>query len=68
MKLTKYMYIPVVACLALGTTGCNSFLEEKVYTEYDPNAMLQEQSGLDALLAGAYSRSRIISYTHRNFT
>ncbi len=68
MKLTKYMYIPVVACLALGTTGCNSFLEEKVYTEYDPNAMLQEQSGLDALLAGAYSRSRIISYTHRNYT
>lgn len=68
MKLSKYIYIPVVACLTLGTTGCTDFLEEKVYTEYDPNAMLQEQSGIDALLAGAYSRSRIIEYVHRNYT
>ena len=33
--------------------SCTDFLEEKVYTEYDPNAMLQDQSGIDALLAGA---------------
>ncbi len=68
MKLSKYIYIPVMACLTMGAVGCTDFLEEKVYTEYDPDAMLQEQSGLDALLAGAYSRSRIIEYTHRNYT
>ena len=45
--------------------SCTDFLEEKVYTEYDPNAMLQDQSGIDALLAGAYARSRIIEYSSR---
>ena len=53
MNKTKYILLSVAALLCFSLTGCKEFLEEKVYTEYDPNAMLQEQSGLDALLAGA---------------
>ena len=48
-------------------SGCN-FLKEEVYTEYDPNEFLKEESGIDALLTGAYARSRVISYTSRNYT
>ncbi|GAB3655923.1 hypothetical protein GCM10028791_27410 [Echinicola sediminis] len=44
------------------------FLEEKVYTQYDPDGFLKDPSGVDALLTGAYSRSRIIAYDHRNYT
>ena len=68
MNKTKYIILSIATSLSLGLTGCKDFLEEKVYTEYDPNAMLQEQSGLDALLAGAYARSRIIQYDSRNYT
>lgn len=68
MNKTKYILLSVAALLCFSLTGCKEFLEEKVYTEYDPNAMLQEQSGLDALLAGAYARSRIIQYDSRNYT
>jgi hypothetical protein len=58
----------VATTILLGTTSCDDFLKEKVYTEYDPSAFLKDKSGLDALLTGAYSRSRIIAYDARNYT
>ncbi|PSL18801.1 RagB/SusD family nutrient uptake outer membrane protein [Dyadobacter jiangsuensis] len=54
--------------LLTGATSCEDFLKEKVYTEYDPSAFLKDKSGLDALLTGAYARSRIIAYDSRNYT
>ncbi|MEP0303455.1 MAG: hypothetical protein ABJD98_10005, partial [Maribacter dokdonensis] len=36
--------------------GCEDFLEEEVYTEFEPDAFLQDQSGIDALLTGAYGQ------------
>lgn len=41
--------------LIIALTGCTDFLEEEVYTEYDPETFLTDQSGVDALLTGAYS-------------
>lgn len=61
-------HIILIVILLLSVSGCSNFLEEKVYTEYDPNAFLKEQSGVDALLTGAYARSRIIGYASRNYT
>lgn len=58
----------IVLTLASGLSSCTDFLEEAVYTEYDPNEFLKDKSGVDALLTGAYSRSRIISYDHRDYT
>lgn len=68
MKINKYIYSTALSLMFIGATGCTDFLEEKVYTEYDPSEMLQDQSGVDALLAGAYARSRIIEYASRNYT
>ena len=68
MKLSNYIRLSALTFLIAGFTSCNDFLEEKVYTEYDPDGMLQDQSGVDALLTGAYARSRIIEYNSRNYT
>ncbi len=62
----KKLAIILIALIML--TGCNNFLEEKVYTEYDPSALLSDESGVSALLAGAYARSRIVQYDSRNYT
>ncbi|MGH2622244.1 MAG: hypothetical protein ACRDE7_01120, partial [Sphingobacterium sp.] len=67
MSTFKLKYI-LLLCLPFLTTGCKSFLEEEVYTEYDPDGFLNDESGIDALLTGAYARSRIIAYDHRNYT
>ena len=48
--------------------GCEDFLEEEVYTQYDPNAFLQDQSGVDALLTGAYSAMNVTGYFSRDNT
>ncbi|MVZ60876.1 RagB/SusD family nutrient uptake outer membrane protein [Sphingobacterium humi] len=67
MATFKLKYLLLLS-LPFFTSGCKSFLAEEVYTEYDPNGFLQDASGIDALLTGAYARSRIIAYDHRNYT
>lgn len=64
-RIYNYFLVGITALFAM---SCHDFLEEKVYTEYDPNTFLADQSGIDALLTGAYAQSRIISYGHRNYT
>lgn len=64
----SFLSLGTAAVLLSGLTGCNDFLKEKVYTEYDPSDLLQTESGIDALLAGAYARSRIVEYNSRNYT
>lgn len=68
MKINSFLHTAIFALLLTGATSCTGFLEEKVYTEYDPSELLQDQDGVDALLAGAYARSRIIEYSSRNYT
>lgn len=62
-----------ILSLALVITGlsmqsCKGFLDEEVYTEYDPSGLLKDSTGMSALLAGAYSYSRIVQYDARNYT
>ena len=64
----KTIRIYIYTLLLLFSYSCTSFLEEEVFTEYDPDKFLSDQSGIDALLTGAYARSRIIGYDHRNYT
>lgn len=61
----KIKILPVIL-LSLVLYSCEGFLEEKVHTEYDPNEFLKDQSGVDALLTGAYSSINITAYTHRD--
>lgn len=51
----------------LPNSGCKKFLKEEIYTQYDPDAFLQTQSGIDALLTGAYSAMQISVYA-RDYT
>lgn len=67
MTRFKLIYILLLSLPILGSS-CTSFLDEEVFTEYDPDKFLQDQSGIDALLTGAYARARIIAYDHRNYT
>lgn len=43
-----------IIVVILITYGCQDFLEESVYTEFDPDTFLQSETGIDALLTGAY--------------
>lgn len=49
--MKKYIYSFLLVFTLL---GCEDFLEEEVFTEFDPEVFLQDQTGLDALLTGAY--------------
>lgn len=65
---TKYILYILVALSISVNFSCKKFLQEEVYTQYDPSKFLQDESGIDALLTGAYSRARIIAYDSRNYT
>ncbi|WP_417444494.1 RagB/SusD family nutrient uptake outer membrane protein [Joostella sp.] len=47
--------------------GCSDFLEEEVYTQYDPNSFLQDQGGVDALLTGVYAQTQTSGFAARNY-
>ncbi len=49
MKKYIFSLLTIVALFS-----CEDFLEEEVYTEFDPEVFLQDQSGIDALLTGVY--------------
>ncbi|WP_290797250.1 RagB/SusD family nutrient uptake outer membrane protein [Flavihumibacter sp. UBA7668] len=68
MKRFNQLTILFLAVSLLSISGCKKFLEEEVYTQYDPTAFLKDKSGVDALLTGAYARSRIVAYDSRNYT
>lgn len=42
MRLSNYIRLSALTFLMAGLTGCTDFLKEEVYTEYDPNTMLQD--------------------------
>lgn len=48
-------------------TGCDDFLEEEVYTQYDPNVFLKDQGGVDALLTGVYAQTETSGFAARNY-
>ncbi|MDO6605004.1 RagB/SusD family nutrient uptake outer membrane protein [Arenibacter palladensis] len=57
-----------ITAFAITTLSCEDFLQEEVFTQYDPNAFLQDQSGVDALLTGAYSAMNVTGYFSRDNT
>jgi len=53
----KYIqFLSIFAFLVL--SGCDDFLEEQVFTEYDPDTFLNTESGINAVLTATYSQSR----------
>lgn len=64
-KILKTKLIFFIAFISLNL-GCTDFLEEEVFTEYDPSAFLQNQSGVDALITGAYSALAVTGQRSRD--
>ncbi len=63
----KTNYLIVFTVLLLSNFSCTNFLEEEVYTEYDPDSFLSTQAGVDALLTGVYSASTISGGQARDY-
>jgi starch-binding outer membrane protein, SusD/RagB family len=68
MKLyyKKFNTMVLVTLVFILMLGCENFLEEETFTQYDPNAFLQDKSGVDALLTGAYSAINVTGYFNRD--
>lgn len=65
--ILKTKVLIIFTVLLLTNISCTNFLEEEVYTEYDPDAFLATESGVDALLTGVYSASTITGGRARNY-
>ncbi len=55
MKYIK-LFLLVFVLLAMGS--CKDFLKEQVFTEYDPEAFLNSEAGINAVLTATYRQSR----------
>lgn len=55
--MKKILYILLTTLLVI-TTSCSDFLDEQVFTEYDPELFLNTESGINAVLAATYRQSR----------
>ena len=67
MKRLPYLAgLALALSLAAPLSGCKKFLDEQVYTEYDPAVFLQTKEGVDALLTAAYS-AQAITFIGRDY-
>ncbi len=64
--LKRSILISLVIMSVLNFSSCSEFLEEEVYTQYDPDSFLQDQEGVDALLTGVYASTEISGGDARN--
>lgn len=66
ININKICIIALCCNLFFVTTSCEDFLEEEVFTQFDPDTFLQDQNGIDALLTGAYSAFQVTGYRARD--
>jgi starch-binding outer membrane protein, SusD/RagB family len=68
MKKNNLVLFFLVSCFILFFLGgCKKFLQEKVYTEYDPSTFTSSESGIESILVGAYAEEAIRSYGARDY-
>ena len=54
----KYIKSFLLIFTLLVSVGCEDFLDEQVFTEYDPAAFLNSEAGINAVLTATYRQSR----------
>ena len=54
--MKKLFLLLIVACALF--PSCEDFLDEQVFTEYDPASFLQSEAGINAVLTATYRQSR----------
>lgn len=72
--MKKILKITSIIVFILFVGGCSDFLEEEVYTQYDPDTYLQTEEGINSVLVASYNNMHAISnqrerlYTLSEFT
>ncbi|MEO1009766.1 MAG: RagB/SusD family nutrient uptake outer membrane protein [Bacteroidota bacterium] len=67
MKRVNSYIIKSAMVLFLGLFGgCDEYLEEQVFTEFDPDEFLQTEKGIEGVLIGAYDQLHTTSFFGRN--
>jgi starch-binding outer membrane protein, SusD/RagB family len=64
--MKQYIKIAIITIFTSFVIGCQGFLDEEVFTQYDPNTFLLDKSGVDALLTGAYAGINVTGYFNRD--
>ncbi len=59
MKNNTHKKIFWVAILSLFLVSCGNFLEEEIYTQYDPDSFLQTEEGINSVLVSSYNNMQI---------
>lgn len=65
-NIHKILKFTSLTTLLFVSTSCKDFLKEEVFSQYDPSQFLQDKSGVDALLTGAYSAMVVTGYDMRD--
>lgn len=66
----KYIIVPTLLAatiIVLSMASCKKYLQQTVYTEYDPSIFTSTESGVNLILTGAYSEIAIRSYRARDY-
>lgn len=64
--MKRYIKVAIITIIINFALGCQGFLDEEVFTQYDPNIFLLDKSGVDALLTGAYAGINVTGFFHRD--
>ncbi|MGB7396009.1 MAG: RagB/SusD family nutrient uptake outer membrane protein [Pricia sp.] len=66
--MKNYIYKTILGLTGFALLiGCSDFLEEEVYTQYDPETFLQDQGGVDALVTGVYAATATTGFGARDY-
>lgn len=60
-----YFKITTLLIFILIMGGCEDFLKEEIYTQYDPEAYLQTEKGINSILVASYSNMHHSIYNQR---
>ncbi len=58
-NIRRFTIMTVVALGSLVPMSCQEFLQEEVYTQYDPATFLNNEDGIKKVLIGAYSQLQV---------
>ncbi len=64
-SIRKYLKYTLILAIVFFFTSCSDFLTEEVYTEYEPDAFLQTEEGINSVLVASY-RDLFVVNSQRN--
>jgi hypothetical protein len=65
-NMKSFIAKSLMAIFLLFSGGCANYLEEEVFTEFDPGALLQTEKGIESVLIGAYDELHTTGFFGRD--